>query len=167
MQSLKIFVAGAESQDRSDFIKVVSEIPVFSTDRYFSDGQGQEQSLSVEFGRLTIAQEMTLHMFGTSSKESSFDLLEHLASGVLGFVLLLEPNASSWSKGQQLTKFLKDGGFAYVLAVKTTPKNLKRVTKRLKVEAGTDGRQVVACEPKDKDSVKGVLLQLMEQLLQS
>lgn len=160
-------MVGADAENRSDFIKSISEIPVFSTDRYFPDATGHEKSLSVEFGRLTICEDMALHLFGTSLEKESFELWEHLSSGVVGFVLLVEADSSSWKNGDNLVKFLAERELSLVVAVDATARSLKKLGKPLKEAFATEELTLVRCRAKEKASVKKALIGLVDGLLES
>jgi small GTP-binding protein len=93
MQSVKIVITGPFNAGKTTFIRTVSEIAVLSTERQVSEGSGETQgetTVAMDFGRITISDEVVLYLFGTPGQERFSFMWETLAEGMLGFVVLVD-----------------------------------------------------------------------------
>src|SRR5512137_1225966 len=93
MQSVKIVVTGPFNAGKTTFIKSVSEITVLSTERQISDTSGEgegETTVAMDFGRITVSDDVVLYLFGTPGQARFSFMWETLSEGMLGFVLLVD-----------------------------------------------------------------------------
>ena len=68
MQSVKVVVTGPFNAGKTTFIKSVSEITVLSTERQVSETSGDgggETTVAMDFGRITVSDDVVLYLFGT------------------------------------------------------------------------------------------------------
>ncbi|MDP2233012.1 MAG: ATP/GTP-binding protein, partial [Actinomycetota bacterium] len=96
MQSVKVVVTGPFNAGKTTFIKAVSEITVLSTERQVSDASGEgggETTVAMDFGRITVSDNVVLYLFGTPGQERFSFMWETLSEGMLGFVLLVDAQA--------------------------------------------------------------------------
>ena len=93
MQSVKVVVTGPFNAGKTTFIKAVSEITVLSTERQVSDASGEgkgETTVAMDFGRITISDDVVLYLFGTPGQQRFSFMWETLSEGMLGFVVLVD-----------------------------------------------------------------------------
>jgi small GTP-binding protein len=93
MQSVKVVITGPFNAGKTTFIRTVSEIAVLSTERQVSEASGETQgetTVAMDFGRITISDEVVLYLFGTPGQERFSFMWETLAEGMLGFVVLVD-----------------------------------------------------------------------------
>ncbi len=93
MQSVKVVVTGPFNAGKTTFIKAVSEITVLSTERQVSDASQEgvgETTVAMDFGRITVSDDVVLYLFGTPGQERFSFMWETLSEGMLGFVLLVD-----------------------------------------------------------------------------
>src|SRR5512133_2784130 len=93
MQSVKVVVTGPFNAGKTTFIKSVSEITVLSTERQVSDTSGEgsgETTVAMDFGRITVSDDVVLYLFGTPGQARFSFMWETLSEGMLGFVLLVD-----------------------------------------------------------------------------
>ena len=66
---------------------------MLSTERQVSDVSGEgdgETTVAMDFGRITISDDVVLYLFGTPGQERFSFMWETLSEGMLGFVLLVD-----------------------------------------------------------------------------
>jgi signal recognition particle receptor subunit beta len=93
MQSVKVVVTGPFNAGKTTFIKSVSEITVLSTERQVSDVSGDssgETTVAMDFGRITVSDDVVLYLFGTPGQSRFSFMWETLSEGMLGFFLLVD-----------------------------------------------------------------------------
>jgi small GTP-binding protein len=172
MQSVKVVVTGPFNAGKTTFIKSVSEITVLSTERKVSEASGdggEETTVAMDFGRITIADDVVLYLFGTPGQERFSFMWETLSEGMLGFVLLVDAvDDSSFQDAKAMIKFFSEmSDVPFVVAAN-------------KLEAGDDDRvehvrdgleldafvPLIPVDARDKDSVKDALLGLMRRIME-
>src|SRR5574337_2041523 len=93
MQAVKMVVTGPFSSGKTQFIQSVSEIDVVSTERKISsDAEKIKESTTVamDFGRITVDEELVLYLFGTPGQKRFDFMWEILSEGMLGFVVMVD-----------------------------------------------------------------------------
>jgi small GTP-binding protein len=173
MQSVKVVVTGPFNAGKTTFIKAVSEITVLSTERQISDvaqeGSG-ETTVAMDFGRITVSDDVVLYLFGTPGQERFSFMWETLSEGMLGFVLLVDADEhESISDAASMISFFKEmSDVPYVVAANKVDAEdtdaLQGVRDSLALE---DGVPLLPVDAREKDSVKAVLLGLLYEILES
>ncbi len=175
MKSLKIVVTGPFAAGKTTFIKTISEIAVISTEKPITDKHDREKksetTVAMDFGRITISDDLSLYLFGTPGQERFSFMWETLSQGMLGFVILVEFNdQSSWEEsGRILEYFKRVADVPYVVAVNTMGERvetsqLEEIRRALKVDGNVP---FLICNASQKESVKEVLLALMDKVLEA
>src|SRR5574337_598941 len=93
MQAVKMVVTGPFSSGKTQFIQSVSEIDVVSTERKISsDAEKIKDSTTVamDFGRITVDDELVLYLFGTPGQKRFDFMWEILSEGMLGFIVMVD-----------------------------------------------------------------------------
>lgn len=173
MQSVKVVVTGPFNAGKTTFIKSVSEITVLSTERQVSDASnegGGETTVAMDFGRITISDDVVLYLFGTPGQERFSFMWETLSEGMLGFVLMVDvTNTDSMNDATSMIQFftgMSDVPFV-VAANKVGPDDRVALKNTRTALALSDDVPLLPCNAKDKDSVKAVLLGLLYRILES
>lgn len=173
MQSVKVVVTGPFNSGKTTFIKAVSEITVLSTERQITDvspeGQG-ETTVAMDFGRITISDDVVLYLFGTPGQQRFSFMWETLSEGMLGFVLLVDALSNdSIDEAVAMIEFftgMSDVPFV-VAANKVGPEDAETLTS-LRTRLGlTEAVPLMPVDARDRESVKGVLLGLLYRILES
>lgn len=170
VESVKIVVTGPYNAGKTTFIRTVSEITVLSTERKVSgsESSGEETTVAMDFGRITIDEEVVLYLFGTPGQERFSFMWETLSEGMLGFIILVDAtNSESLDDGGRMLEFFQGlADVPYVVAANRADGQdgtvLAEVRSRLDVP---EAIQVLGCNALDKDSVKQVLLGLLYDIL--
>jgi small GTP-binding protein len=173
MQSVKVVVTGPFNAGKTTFIKAVSEITVLSTERQITDvsaeGQG-ETTVAMDFGRITISDDVVLYLFGTPGQQRFSFMWETLSEGMLGFVVLVDALADgSITEAVSMIEFftgMSDVPFV-VAANKVAADDTETLTSLRSRLALAEDVPLLAVDARDRESVKGVLLGLLYRILDS
>lgn len=173
MQSVKVVVTGPFNAGKTTFIKSVSEITVLSTERQVSDTSGEgsgETTVAMDFGRITVSDDVVLYLFGTPGQARFSFMWETLSEGMLGFVLLVdttEPSTFEDARGM-IEFFTERSDVPFVVAAnKVGPDDVDMIREvRAQLELA-DKVPLLPVDARDRDSVKAVLLGLLYEILDS
>jgi GTPase SAR1 family protein len=94
MQTVKMVITGPFSSGKTEFIRSISEIEVVSTEREISSEAEKKQkdatTVAMDFGRITVDDDLVLYLFGTPGQRRFDFMWEILAEGMLGFVVMVD-----------------------------------------------------------------------------
>jgi hypothetical protein len=173
MQSVKVVVTGPFNAGKTTFIKAVSEITVLSTERQVSDVSGEgggETTVAMDFGRITVSDEVVLYLFGTPGQERFSFMWETLSEGMLGFVLLVDvTDEGSFADAMSMIRFFRQmSDVPFVVAANKVEADdveaIRQVRERLELDEAVP---LLPVDAREKDSVKAVLLGLLYEILES
>jgi len=173
MQTVKMVVTGPFSAGKTEFIQSISEIDVVSTERKISDVTSRmknETTVAMDFGRITVDDDLVLYLFGTPGQKRFDFMWEILSEGMLGFVVLVDSvRPETFREARRiLDVFRSYSETPYVVAANKqdledawTPEDLRIA---LKVRPDI---KLLPCVAMDKESVKNVLLELLYSILEA
>lgn len=171
MQTVKMVVTGPFSAGKTEFIRSISEIDVVSTERRITDDtrrEKEETTVAMDFGRITVDDDLVLYLFGTPGQKRFDFMWEILSEGMLGFVVLVDSvRPETFREARRILDIFRTyAGTPYIVAANKqdledawSPEDL-----RIALKISRD-IQVLRCVAKDKESVKEVLLQLLYSIL--
>jgi len=172
MQTVKMVVTGPFSAGKTQFIQSVSEIDVVKTERKISSDAERvknETTVAMDFGRITVDDDLVLYLFGTPGQRRFDFMWEILSEGMLGFIVLVDSvRPETFREAKHILEIFKSYATTpYVIAANKqdlpdawSPEDIKIA---LKVEKGT---KVLGCVAHDKETVKEVLLELLYSILE-
>jgi small GTP-binding protein len=173
MQTVKMVVTGPFDSGKTEFISSISEIDVVSTERKISDVTSRvkkETTVAMDFGRITVDDDLVLYLFGTPGQKRFDFMWEILSEGMLGFVVLVDSvRPETFREARRiLDVFRTYAATPYVVAANKqdledawTPEDLRIA---LKVRPGI---KLLPCVATDKESVKSILLELLYGILET
>jgi len=173
MQSVKVVVTGPFNAGKTTFIKAVSEITVLSTERQVSDVSGEtggETTVAMDFGRITVSDDVVLYLFGTPGQARFSFMWETLSEGMLGFVLLVDATEAETfvDAKEMITFFTEMSDVPFVVAANKVAADDTATIRRVRTELGlADEVPLLPVDARAKDSVKAVLLGLLYEILES
>jgi uncharacterized protein len=173
MQSVKVVVTGPFNAGKTTFIKAVSEITVLSTERQVSSTSGEgdgETTVAMDFGRITVSDDVVLYLFGTPGQERFSFMWETLSEGMLGFVLLVDADEPpTFGDARQMIDFFTEmSDVPFVVAANKVAADDEEKLRAVRVELGlADDVALLPVDSRDRDSVKSVLLGLLYEILKS
>ena len=98
--ALKILVAGGFGVGKTTLVGSVSEIRPLQTEEVLTGAEGADDTAGVEtkrtttvtmdFGRITITEDLQLYLFGTPGQDRFWFLWDELSQGALGAVVLAD-----------------------------------------------------------------------------
>jgi small GTP-binding protein len=173
MQSVKIVVTGPFNAGKTTFIKSVSEITVLSTERQISDTSGEgegETTVAMDFGRITVSDDVVLYLFGTPGQSRFSFMWETLSEGMLGFVLLVDAaDSGSLEDARQMIGFFTEmSDVPYVIAANKLDSDDEDglADLRAQLELPEDA-PLIPVNARSRDSVKDALLGLLYEILET
>lgn len=164
-------ITGAVNSGKTQFIRTISEIEVVSTERRTTDDARflkQETTVAMDFGRITVANDLVLHLFGTPGQKRFDFMWEILSEGTLGLIVLVDSTRpETFRETLRILEFFtsyRDSPYVVVANKQDhenawSPEELQ-VALRLPPET-----KVLPCVATDRESVKTVLLELLHLIL--
>jgi uncharacterized protein len=170
-KSVKIVITGPFGAGKTTLIESISEIKVLSTEKQVSDDTRAVKgntTVAMDFGRLTIDRDLVLYLFGTPGQKRFDFMWEILAEGMLGFIVLVDAGRDeTYDEAAEILRFFREQArVPYVVGVNKAADNeadaVGMSRRRLDVP---DGVRVVAFNALQRDSVKGLMLELLYAVL--
>jgi signal recognition particle receptor subunit beta len=173
--AIKILIAGGFGVGKTTLVAAVSEIMPLSTEEILTDAgtdaddtSGVESktttTVAMDFGRISIGSGIVLYLFGTPGQDRFWFLWDELALGALGAVVLADTRrlADSFPSidyfERQRTPFL--------VAVNCFDGDQKFQEPAVRNALDLDPDvPIVFCDARNRDSVKHVLISLVEHVL--
>jgi uncharacterized protein len=174
MQTVKMVITGPYASGKTEFIKSISEIDVVSTEAAVTKNTAEaavkdNTTVAMDFGRITVDDDLVLYLFGTPGQRRFDFMWEILAEGMLGFVVMVDSTKPETFREAKsiLETFRAYAPTPYVVAANKQdmsdawPAEDLRIALRIE-----DNVKLLPCVAKDKESVKNVLLQLLYAILE-
>jgi len=173
MQSVKVVITGPFNAGKTSLIKAVSEITVLSTERQVSDASNEgdgETTVAMDFGRITVSDDVVLYLFGTPGQARFSFMWETLSEGMLGFVLLVDardPATFDDAKGM-IEFFTRMSDVPFVVAANKVASDDTAALDRVRQDLSLpEDVPLLPVDARSRDSVKAVLLGLLYEILKS
>ncbi len=172
MQTVKMVVTGPFSAGKTEFIGTVSEIDVVSTEKKISaesEKIKQTTTVAMDFGRITVDDDLVLYLFGTPGQKRFDFMWEILSEGMLGFIVMVDSARPETFREARsiLETFRAYAPTPYVVAANKQDSedawDLEDMRIALRVEEGV---KLLPCVATDKEAVKKVLLELLYSILE-
>jgi small GTP-binding protein len=172
MQTVKMVVTGPFSSGKTQFIQTVSEIDVVATERKISSESErikETTTVAMDFGRITVDDDLVLYLFGTPGQKRFDFMWEILSEGMLGFVVMVDSSRPETFREARriLETFRAYAPTPYVVTANKQdledawdPDDM-RIALRLSPEV-----KLLPCIATEKESVKNALLELLYSILE-
>jgi small GTP-binding protein len=173
MQSVKVVITGPFNAGKTTFIRAVSEIAVLSTERQVSEASSEgsgETTVAMDFGRITISDEVVLYLFGTPGQERFSFMWETLAEGMLGFVVIVEGTSEeSVRDAMSMIGFFTDmSDVPFVVAVNRVEPKDQQTLGSLRATLGlAEDIPLIGIDARRKDDVVRALLALLYRIAET
>lgn len=172
MQTVKMVVTGPFNAGKTQFIRTVSEIDVVSTERKISSEAEkikQTTTVAMDFGRITVDDDLVLYLFGTPGQKRFDFMWEILSEGMLGFIVLVDsarPETFREARGI-LHTFRAYAPTPYVVAANKQDMEDAWDLEDLRIALKLDKKiKLLPSIASDKETVKTVLLELLYSILE-
>lgn len=171
MQTVKIVVTGPFNAGKTEFIRSVSEIDVVSTEKKISseiERVKQSTTVAMDFGRITVDDDLVLYLFGTPGQKRFDFMWEILSEGMLGFIVMVDSARPETFREARsiLETFRAYAPTPYVVAANKQDFKDAWELEDMRVALRLDPRvKILPCIATDKEAVKSVLLALLYSIL--
>jgi small GTP-binding protein len=172
MQTVKMVVTGPFSSGKTQFIQTVSEIDVVATERKISSESErikETTTVAMDFGRITVDDDLVLYLFGTPGQKRFDFMWEILSEGMLGFVVMVDSSRPETFREARriLETFRAYAPTPYVVAAnkQDLPDAWDPDDMRIALRLSADVK-LLPCTATNKESVKNALLELLYSILE-
>ncbi|NYT92772.1 ATP/GTP-binding protein [Salinispora sp. H7-4] len=172
--ALKILIAGGFGAGKTTLVSALSEVRPLQTEEMLTDaGVGTDDLAGVEakstttvamdFGRITINEDLLVYLFGTPGQDRFWFLWDELAFGALGAVVLADTRRLADCFPS--IGYFEQRGIPFVVGVNCFDGarrfNLETVREALDLDPDVP---LLLCDARDRQSGKQVLIALVEHV---
>lgn len=176
-QAVKIIVAGGFGAGKTTMVASVSEITPLSTEEVMTEAsQGVDDlggvenktttTVALDFGRITINDDIVLYLFGTPGQDRFWFMWDELVEGALGAVVLADTRRLDTCF--HAVDFFERRGVPFVVAVNrfdgASQYAVEEVREALDIPVEVP---VLMADARERESAKEVLVQLVTRVINS
>ena len=172
MQTVKMVVTGPFSAGKTQFIRTITEIKPVDTERPLSSAGEravkQVTTVAMDFGRITVDDDLVLYLFGTPGQKRFDFMWEILSDGMLGFIVMIDSTRPETFREARsiLETFRAYAPTPYVVAANKQDApdawDLEDMRNALRLPSSV---KLLPCVATKKAAVKNVLLELLYSIL--
>lgn len=170
LSSVKVVVSGGYGTGKTTFIGSISEIETLDTEASLA-GSGTgfmpttfDATVPVDFGRVTLDSSLVLYLFGMPDHDGFTYVWDDLTHGTIGAVVLLDTRRMR--DCIPTIEYFEKRSIPFLLGVNRFPGAHRMGLDQVRAAVAVrDDVPIVECDARERDSVKGTLLTLLDCVL--